>query len=178
MKSEELLNKLIKRTEENRDEAKSFKKLTASQLNFKESLESWSILECIEHLVRYGNFYLPEIGIQLDKSKHPKGDIYRTGFFGNYFANTMLPKEKVNKMKTFKSMNPIKSKIDVKVLDTFIQQQEKALKLLNSAKETDINKVKTAISITSLIRLRLGDTFKVVIFHNWRHLIQARKLIK
>ena len=178
MKSEELLNKLIALTEDNREEAKSFKKLSNSELNFKESPESWSILECIEHLVRYGNFYLPEIEIQLTESKHPKGEIYKTGFFGNYFANSMLPKEKVNKMKTFKSMNPIKSKVEVKVLDKFIQQQETMLKLLNKAKETDINKVKTAISITSLIRLRLGDTFKVVIFHNWRHLIQARKLVK
>ena len=78
MKSEELLNKLITLTEENRDEAKSFKKLTNSELNFKESPESWSILECIEHLVRYGNFYLPEIEMQLNKSKHPKGEIYKT----------------------------------------------------------------------------------------------------
>ena len=178
MKSEELLNKLITLTEENREEAKSFKKLTASVLNFKESSDSWSILECIEHLVRYGNFYLPEIGIQLEKSKHQKVDIYKTGFFGNYFANSMLPKDKVNKMKTFKSMNPTGSKVDVKVLDKFIQQQDTMLKLLAKAKETDINKVKTAISITPLIRLRLGDTFKVVIFHNWRHLIQAKKLVK
>ena len=178
MQAEELLDKLITLTKENRDEVQGFKNLTIQELNFKEDKESWSILECIEHLNRYGDFYIPEIGIQLEKSKFKKAEIYKTGFFGNYFANSMLPKEKVNKMKTFKSMNPIHSKIDKKVLDKFIQQQETMLKLLIKAKATDINKVKTAISITPLIRLRLGDTFKVVIFHNWRHLIQAKKLVK
>lgn len=178
MQAEELLNKLITLTEENRDEVQAFKKRSSGELNFKETPESWSILECMEHLVRYGTFYLPEIGMQLEKSKHPKGEIYKTGFFGNYFANSMLPKEKVNKMKTFKSMNPMNSQLDKKVIDVFVQQQNTMLKLLNKAKETDINKVKTAISITPLIRLRLGDTFKVVIFHNWRHVIQAKKLIK
>jgi hypothetical protein len=34
--------------------------------------------------------------------------------------------------------------------------------------------IKTSISISSFIKLRLGDTLRLVVYHNWRHLIQAK----
>jgi uncharacterized damage-inducible protein DinB len=45
--------------------------------------------------------------------------------------------------------------------------------LLQSAREVDLNRTKTAISITKLITLKLGDTFRFVITHNERHMAQA-----
>ena len=41
--------------------AKGLRHLTPAQLNQKKSPESWSILECLEHLNLYGDFYLPAI---------------------------------------------------------------------------------------------------------------------
>ena len=41
----------------------------------------------------------------------------------------------------------------------------------------DLNKTKTAISISKLIKLKIGDTFRVVVYHNERHLIQAEKIL-
>lgn len=43
-------------------------------------------------------------------------------------------------------------------------------------KNIDLNKTKTAISISKWFKLKLGDTFKVVIYHNERHIAQARKV--
>ena len=40
------------------------------------------------------------------------------------------------------------------------------------------DKTKTAISISKLIKLRLGDTFRVLIYHNERHIKQAERAIK
>src|SRR5690348_7582888 len=39
----------------------SFLPLDHAKLNWKESAEQWSILECIEHLNRYSRYYQPEI---------------------------------------------------------------------------------------------------------------------
>lgn len=85
----------------------------------------------------------------------------------------MLPKEKLNKMKTFQSMNPAGSQLGTEVLEKFLKQQEELLALLEKAKTVDLAKTKTAISISKLIKLRLGDTFRVVIYHNYRHIVQA-----
>ncbi len=147
-------------------------------LNARITPESWSILECIEHLNRYGNFYLPEIEKRIQSSSSKPEAQFKSGLLGNYFAESMLPKAKLNKMKTFKNMNPIHSKLDKNVLQTFISQQKKLLLLLESAEKVSLNKTKTSISISTLIKLELGDTFRFLIYHNERHIQQAQRVLK
>jgi hypothetical protein len=89
----------------------------------------------------------------------------------------MLPKEKLNKMKTFKDKNPSGSDLKVDTIDRFIAQQKEMLDLLDKARSVDLNKTKTSISITKFLKLKLGDTFRVIIYHNQRHLLQAEKAI-
>lgn len=171
-----LIEDLINRTKEALNEANRFLQLKASELNWKASEKEWSILECIEHLNRYGDFYLPEISQRIAAAEQKEGNlIFKSGWLGNYFAKSMLPREKLNKMNTFKSMNPVGSKLDKSVLEKFIDQQKQMLDLLQKARKVDLNKTKTSISISKLIKLKLGDTFRVVIYHNERHIVQANK---
>ncbi|WP_317044615.1 DinB family protein [Chryseobacterium geocarposphaerae] len=58
-----------------------------------------------------------------------------------------------------------------------MKQQEQMLDLLKNAQNVDLNKTKTGISISSLIRLKLGDTFRFVIYHNQRHVQQAKRVL-
>ena len=81
-------------------------------------------------------------------------------------------------MKTFKSMNPINSKLTNQTLDKFIDQQHQIIELLDLSKSVNLDKTKTAISISKLIKLKLGDTFRVLIYHNERHIKQAEKTLK
>lgn len=80
-------------------------------------------------------------------------------------------------MKTFKSMDPSGSHLNRVVLDTFIEQQVQLIQLLTEAMDSDLSRVKTAISISKWIKLRLGDTFRVVVYHNLRHVLQAKNLL-
>ncbi|MEO1713521.1 MAG: DinB family protein, partial [Bacteroidota bacterium] len=54
-----------------------------------------------------------------------------------------------------------------------IKQTEKIIELLERAREYNLTKVRTGITITNLIRLRIGDTFNFHISHNERHIRQA-----
>lgn len=146
-------------------------------LNPRPATGSWSALECMEHLNRYGNFYLPEIQRRIAQSPHPASAQFKSGWLGNYFAKSLLPKEKLNKMKTFSNMDPMGSELGREVLHTFIAQQEQTLALLQEAKNVDLSKTRTAISISSWIKLRLGDTFRVLIYHNQRHVVQAERAL-
>lgn len=175
--AENLINELIRTTEKNMNEVQSFKDLTNEELNIKANAESWSILECIEHLNRYGDFYIPEISKRMESSNFKKSPTFRSGILGNYFAKSMLPKEKLNKMKTFKSMNPNNSILDRSVLDKFLYQQGLILDLLNRARNVNLTRTKTSISISKWIKLRLGDTLRVVIYHNLRHIVQAMNIV-
>lgn len=176
IQTEALIVDLANRTEQLICEAMSLKEKSEEQLNYKQHAESWSILECLEHLNLYGRFYLPEIERCIRKGKGKKENVFKSGWLGNYFANSMLPKEKLNKMKTFKNMNPLNSKLDKRVIDDFISQQQKMLRLLEESRKVSLNKTRTAISISKLIKLKLGDTFRFVIYHNQRHMAQANRI--
>lgn len=178
MKAQDLIKELIELTQKNIYEIQVFKELPIEKLNQKLNAKSWSALECIEHLNRYGDFYIPEIKNQIEKSTHKKSETFKSGILGNYFAQSMFPKEKLNKMKTFKSMNPLNSSLNKSVLDKFIYQQKQILELLEKSKNTNLTRTKTSISIAKWMKLRLGDTFRVVIYHNLRHIEQAKNTIK
>jgi len=178
IKTEDLIQELIEKTKDHLNRLNNIKELSIEKLNFKSEPKKWSILECVEHLNRYGYFYLPEIESRIKESKHPADDEFKSGLLGNYFANSMLPKEKLNTMKTFKEMNPIGSDLDKTSIQTLIEQQHKMLDLLSKAGSISLNKTKTSISISKLIKLKLGDTFRVVIYHNYRHMVQIDKILK
>jgi hypothetical protein len=65
----------------------------------------------------------------------------------------------------------------VDVITKFLDQQKQLLELLTKAQSVDLNKVKTSISISRWIKLRLGDTLRVVIYHNQRHMKQAGRIL-
>jgi hypothetical protein len=56
--------------------------------------------------------------------------------------------------------------------------QQELLEVIDKAATVNIRKVKVPISISKLIRLRLGDALLFVAYHNERHLQQAINLTK
>lgn len=176
MLQKELLSDLAKRTKEVIEQAEKLDQLPEEALNQRPDEGAWSALECIEHLNRYSRFYLPEIANRMEKGPRSKSSTFTSSWLGNYFAKTMLPRaDKPNNMKTFRSMNPAGSELVKSVLRQFIDDQQHMLELLERASDRDLTRIKTGITISKWIKLRLGDTFRVVIYHNQRHLIQAMK---
>ena len=177
IKTKELIFDLMERTKSNFNKAERLKSVPLIKLNSRPSAESWSPLECLEHLNLYGDFYLPEIQNRIKNSKYPPEEFFYSGLLGNYFSKSMLPGEKLKTMKTFKDKDPIGSQLDLKTLQRFLEQQKLLIKLLELSKNVSLNKTKTAVSISRFIKLKLGDTFRVLVYHNQRHLVQAQKAL-
>ena len=158
----------------------AFKELSEKDLNAKSESNQWSILECLEHLNLYGDFYLPEIEKQLLQGARAKEDaLFKSGVLGNYFASLMKVNDgKIKKMKSPKDKDPINSKLSALVIDRFLKQAEKLKHLLNEGRTVDLTKTKVSISLTKLIKLRLGDTFRFYVYHIERHILQAQKNVK
>lgn len=174
--SEQFIQDLVEQTRRIINQAEKLKTFDLNTLTWKANQTTWSILECLEHLNLYGDFYLPQIENQLKSSKFKADPVFKSGILGNYFAQSMLPKEKLNKMKTFKDKNPLNAKLDKTVIDKFINQQIELLDLLNQSRNVSLNKVKIQTSISRLIKLKLGDTFQFFIHHNIRHLKQIERI--
>jgi hypothetical protein len=141
----------------------------------------WSIAQILEHLNSYGRIYLPEIDKAISTSQTQRSAWFNSGFWGNYFTNMMKPKdvfEVKNKMKAMKSHSPENKLNPGKVLDEFIEQQHRLLQLLEMAKLRNLNSIKVPLSLTKLIKFKLGDTFRFLVAHEQRHFVQARNAIK
>lgn len=177
IRSDVLVSDLVQKTQENINFAEALKAKSDNELNWKATSTSWSILECLEHLNLYGDFYLPEIEKVIKKATRKSEAVFKSGLLGNYFAESMLPKKKLNKMKTFKDKNPLNSNLDRSTVDRFIHQQKKLMEYLDQSRSISLNKEKTKISITAWIKLKIGDTFRFLINHNIRHLKQIEKII-
>lgn len=173
-----LIIELIERTRLGINQIQKLYELSIEELNFRESDDSWSILECIEHLNMYGDFYIPAIKTTISKNNESSTEVFKSGLLGNYFVKSMEPKVNLNKMKTFADKNPINSSLDKSVIDRFINQQKEFLELLNKSKNLNLVKAKTAISISKLLKLRLGDTFRFILAHNERHFEQIEKTLQ
>ncbi|WET49634.1 DinB family protein [Chryseobacterium indologenes] len=173
-----LLEELKSKTGQHLQYAETLLLKPENELNSRMSSDSWSVLECLEHFNRYGDFYIPEISYRISSSTTPPKPDFKPGILGNYFAENMLPKEKLNKMRTLKAMNPIHSQLNKDVVDEFIKQQQQLLDLLEKARTVNLEKTKTAVSISKLITLKLGDTFRFVIYHNARHIAQAERILR
>jgi uncharacterized damage-inducible protein DinB len=171
-----LKNELITATEKNLLFLEELNQLTLSDLNKKPAPNSWSILQCLEHLNRYGAFYLKEIDAVKIISK-TSCDTFKPGYFGDKFTKTMLPEHSpIKPMKTFKSKNPNSTHLTLNVVEEFKRQQEDLLEQLDQFEFINLHKkAKTTLPI---IKFKLGDTFRFVISHNTRHIQQAQRALQ
>jgi len=136
----------------------------------------WSIAQCLEHLNRYGDYYLPAIQQELAKqNSRNTGTTFTSTWLGRYFTRMMEPKTGTKKIKAFKAYIPPVELDAHAAVANFIQQQETLLQLLQLCEKADLNKIKIPVSIAKFIRLRLGDVLQFIIAHNERHLQQAKR---
>jgi len=141
----------------------------------------WSVAQVIEHLNSYGRYYLPLIQQALNTQSHQPSQDFRTGWLGNYFTKSMLPKEDgriSNKMKAPKDHRPSPHVDSLSTLQTFLEQEKLLLELLHKARTNNLNTIRIPISIAKFIKINLGDTFRFLIAHHQRHFVQVANTIE
>ena len=178
MLQKELIADLESRIMEMQDWAKTLSNTDPIKLKAKPSDTGWSALECLDHINRYGKFYIPIFKKALQKASERKSSLYSPGWLGNKLANDMLPQNGKLKstMKTFKSKNPSLDGVNPNALDIFINQQVEFLSIFEKAKNLDLGSCRVNTTLP-ILRLKLGDTFRFVIFHQVRHVEQAKRAL-
>jgi len=170
----DLINDLTERTLKIQSGLKKLETFSIGDLNKRGYPDAWSAFECIAHLNIYGDYYIPEITKKIAQSSSLNpSPVFKSGILGNYFVKMVGPLDTSKKMKTLSSANPLGSKLDISTLHKFNKQQSAMLEILKNVASVDLNKTKTGISIAPWIKIKLGDTLRVVILHNQRHMEQA-----
>jgi len=180
-KTEDLIAELKDDVQHILEAAEHIRKADKNKLVYQLSKDKWSVVQILEHLNAYGRYYLPAIAKALEEDNSARNAWFESGFWGNYFTKSMKPTnvhEIRNKMKAMKAYTFPNSLNVEQVENEFIQQQHILLGLLDKAKDKDLNVIRIPITITSLIKLKLGDIFRFLIAHEQRHMIQARNTLK
>lgn len=175
--NDDLIDKLEQRVEKHLQEAiATFQNLDTTVLLKPSATGGWSIAQCLEHLNRYGQYYLPEVKERLERQtdSHVNNGIFKSTWLGSYFTKMMEPETGKRKLPAFKEYKPPRDLDAHNIVSEFITQQETMLKLLRAARHANLN-VRVPISISRWIRLKLGDVLQFVIAHNERHIKQAKR---
>ncbi|MDH7464056.1 DinB family protein [Chitinophagaceae bacterium 26-R-25] len=153
---------------------KSYAHLPENMLLTQPAAGKWSIAQVMEHMNTYGRYYLLAIEKTIDKAallNNKNTASFVPGWLGDYFTKMML---KPAKMKTPSKHIP-PAKLNAKeVVEEFMEQQRYLLLLLSKAENIDLGKWRIPITLTKLIKLKLGDTFRFLIAHEQRHMIQIK----
>jgi hypothetical protein len=156
--------------------------LSEQQLRWKPNEHTWSLLEIFAHLNEYARFYHSAFGRRIEKTRfrEPRENFVssplgRSAWVSMKLGNAKNIKRKFNAPKAY---NPqftpeLVSGADMK---TLLDGQKELLTILDKAADVNIRKVKVPISISKIVRLRLGDALLFVAYHNERHMQQAINL--
>jgi hypothetical protein len=157
---------------------KTFSHLSEIQLNWKPHPDSWSVGECLSHLINSNNLYLNKFQTVLISypSDQAKDFPYKQSFMGKLIAKGVDPTN-VKKSKTFKVFLPDSSDIQKNIIDDYTNASEKLISLARKMIHIDLKKVRLRSPVNLLINLNLGDPLIIIPKHDERHLNQAERVM-
>jgi DinB superfamily len=180
-KTEDLINELKGDVHKIVASAEQMKDADKGKLVYQYNKNIWSVVQVIEHLNAYNRFYLPAIERALAERNDTRNAWFNSGFWGDYFTKMMKPTnvfEVKNRMKAMKKYSFPNSLNVNSVFNEFLEHQQKLLQLLENSRERDLNAIKVPITMSKYVKLKLGDTFRFVIAHEQRHMVQVRNTMR
>lgn len=179
----ELLDDLITITQENIEAVtKATKKLSEKQLTWRPDVGVWNIKEILAHLNSYSKYYHPVFRAKMQSTRFNNSkETFISSPLGRSAWKSMKLGKRKNVKRKFNAPKNYNPTINPELLagnevETFLADQEQLKGLIERAKEVNLKKVKVPISISKIVRLRLGDALKFVIYHNERHVEQLKNL--
>lgn len=156
-----------------------FGRLTAAQLNWKPSAESWSVAQCLDHLITINSLYFPVLeAIGAGTNKPTFWDRYSplSGFLGETLIRTLSP-EYPRKTKTNAKAEPSASEIDATIVERFVQHQaELTGHIRRIPAHVDPHKTIVTSPLLAWVTYSLADCLTLLSVHERRHLVQARRV--
>jgi hypothetical protein len=176
MKTSEFLKKLLDDVKILKDDVKDqFCHLSYEHLNYKQAPDRWSILECFEHLNRYNHFYLNAIEKAFETTTRIAQEETRSTWIGKKSIEMMQPSNR-KKQKTFKHMNPANSALPLSVMDHFLSDQNRLVRLLENASDININSKMIPVEFFRLFKMNIGEGLEFIVVHQQRHVLQAHTM--
>jgi hypothetical protein len=183
MTTKELIKIVTDITEENINQVdKWMTKLSDKQLNWRPNPGVWSVAEILSHLNAYARYYHPAVKNKIETTRYRNAkEEFISSPLGRSAWKSMKLGRALNVKRKFKAPKGYNPSIDPSLVNgneliDFKANQNELLEILKLSANVNVRKVKIPISISKIVRLRLGDALMFVVYHNERHMQQILNL--
>jgi len=152
-----------------------FSDITLEQLNWKPSPGSWSIAQCLEHLVISDSCYFPNLKKITEGSfKMSFWERYSpfTGLCGRLMKDRLQEQVK-KKMIAPKKIQPQTPDENPDLIENYRKNLDTFLNYISNCKNVDIDKTIITSPIMRIVTYSLRDALSFLVHHEHRHINQA-----
>jgi hypothetical protein len=160
------------------DVMQSFGGLSRDQLNWKPAPDSWSVGQCLDHLIKSNEEFYPE----LDKlaAGARKNTFWQnwsplSGIAGRFLVSSL--KKDGQKVKTNAKMTP-PSDIPADIVDRFLEHQSAFAGKIRATSEREWRKVVLTSPFIKIMTYRMDIGLEALIEHEKRHVRQAKRVME
>lgn len=172
---EELLYRAEMVKQDVRDE---FGNLTAFQLNWKPDPDSWSIGQCLDHIMVADRSYFPQVETILQgRYSRPFWSLVpgKPKVWGRLLIR--LLKDPGRKLQTLDVFEPTQSKLGEAVVDHFLQHEDLVISYLTRMDAVNNRKYYVKSPVSNYITYSLRDLAEIMLLHQERHFKQAKRVL-
>ncbi|MCC6453019.1 MAG: DinB family protein [Acidobacteria bacterium] len=167
----------LKRTADDATEA--FGALDLGQLNWKPGEKSWSVAQCLDHLILTNEQFYPEfdkLASGTRKNTFWQNNSPFTGFFGRFLIRAVTEDSKKAKAPSKNIVPP--SELPSDIVDRFAANIADVCGRITNVADADREKVVVSSPFLSLMTYKLDDAFTVLVEHTKRHIRQAKRVVQ
>lgn len=177
---DERINHVIDEMRKISDDARSsFGNLSAEQLNWKPPEKSWSIGQCLEHLILTNEQFYPEFDkLAAGTRRNTFWENYSpfTGFFGRFLIKAVTEDSKKAKAPSKSIVPP--SELPADIVGSFVLHIEKVNVKLAACADADREKTVVTSPFLAVMTYKLDDAYSVLVEHTKRHIRQAKRVME
>jgi len=150
--------------------------LSIVQLNWRPTQDTWSIGQCLQHLLTANEVYLPPLAASLNGQQKSRVQEIIPGWFGRWFIRSYIaPSAQSRRIRAPKKIEPSRH-IEAAVVESFLRSNQAALQLVRDASDYDVNRIRFKNPFIPLLRFTVGTGLEIVSKHQDRHLLQAERV--
>lgn len=161
-----------------RDTQTEFGQLNAAQLNWKPAPESWSVAQCLDHLLT-GNGQMLLVMAAAASGAH-KASLWERmpvipGLLGKFMVKAVSPQAK-QKLKAPDKIKPSGSALDAQIVARFVEQQREVADHFKQLAVVDAARIIMTSPLLSVVTYSLLDAARLIVAHERRHLAQTQRV--
>lgn len=152
--------------------------LSNEQLNWKPAENSWSVAQCLDHLIKSNEMFYPEVKKIGDGTR--TNSLWEnwsplTGWSGRFLIKSLQNDKQ--KTKTAASASP-PSTIEPGIVEKFVAHQNEVAESVRLTENADWEKTILTSPFLSVFTYKLADGYQIMLVHEHRHLRQAERVMQ